>query len=161
MTPLRILALCGSLRAASLNRALLQACTHLAPAGVQITLFEQLRRQINAADGLLIASPEYAHGVSGVMKNALDWLVATEALVNKPVAMLNAAPRAQHAYAALQETLVLMSCDWVAKASITVPVIAPVLSCEAILASPVLVESLQHALQALQTHIQQRAAMPI
>ena len=45
------------------------------------------------ADALLIASPEYAHGVSGVMKNALDWLVGDEAFVGKPVALVNTSPR--------------------------------------------------------------------
>ena len=52
--------------------------------------------RVNAADGLLIASPEYAHGVTGVMKNALDWIVGCEAVVYKPVAVLNASPRATH-----------------------------------------------------------------
>lgn len=118
--PIHLIAISGSLRAASCNSALLRAVKALAPCEIRVTLFEHLalvppfnpdldiesvpllaalRDQIIAADGVLIASPEYAHGVSGVMKNLLDWLVNTPAFVNKPVATLNAAPRAQHAFA--------------------------------------------------------------
>ena len=53
--------------------------------------------RVETADALLIASPEYAHGVTGVLKNALDWLVASERFYGKPVAVLNAKPRAAHA----------------------------------------------------------------
>ena len=126
---MRILAISGSLRAASHNSALLRAMARLAPVGVEVSLYPtlgdlplfnpdlepddflavtQLRTQIMHADALLIASPEYAHGVTGVMKNALDWMVGCEALVHKPVALLNAAPRAVHAQAALHEIISVM-----------------------------------------------------
>ena len=94
---MNILAISGSLRATSLNTAVLQAAGRLAPAGVKIELFDgignlpffnsdldgdrlprevaEFRAVIGTADGLLISSPEYASGVAGVMKNALDWLV--------------------------------------------------------------------------------------
>ena len=122
---IRILTVSGSLRAASINTALLAAATALAPVGVTLVPFARLgefplfnpdteyplpapvrafREQLNAADGVLIASPEYAHGVTGVMKNALDWVVGCEAFVHKPTAVLNASARAVHADAALKET---------------------------------------------------------
>jgi len=90
---LRILAVSGSLRAVSSNTALLRAAIALSPPGVEIRLYgalrelphfnpdleaneppavTDLRAQVRWADGLLISSPEYAHGVPGVMKNALD-----------------------------------------------------------------------------------------
>jgi chromate reductase, NAD(P)H dehydrogenase (quinone) len=94
---MKLLAISGSLRAASLNRSVLQAAQRLAPAGVDVEIFNgigqlpffnsdleagqlpgpvsRFRRVIAKADGLLISSPEYARGVSGVMKNALDWVV--------------------------------------------------------------------------------------
>src|SRR3569832_131437 len=117
---MKFLAISGSLRAASLNSALLRAVARLAPADFSVELSRSLgdlplfyhdiddsdplpvanlRTQILSADALLIASPEYAHGVTGVMINALDWMVGCEAFVHNPVALLNASPRAVHAQA--------------------------------------------------------------
>ncbi len=52
----------------------------------------ELRTGVGAADGVLIASPEYAHEMPGVLKNALDWLVNSGELYGKPVAVLCASP---------------------------------------------------------------------
>ena len=82
-----------------------------------------LRELIIRADALLIASPEYAHGVTGSIKNALDWMVGNESFVGKPVALLNASPRATYAQAALRETISTMSAHIIDKASITVPIL--------------------------------------
>ena len=113
----KILALSGSLRAASINSALLRAAARLAPPEVSITVFLRLgdlplfnpdyetnppsivtnfRSEVAEADVLIIASPEYAHGVTGTIKNALDWLVSLESFANKPVAVINTSPRAYH-----------------------------------------------------------------
>jgi chromate reductase, NAD(P)H dehydrogenase (quinone) len=67
------------------------------------------RKALREADAVLICSPEYAHGVPGVMKNALDWVVGSGELCDKPVGVVNASMRATHAHAALCETLVTMS----------------------------------------------------
>jgi chromate reductase len=125
-----VLALVGSLRKASLNRAMLLMAATCAPPGLRVDVHPSLgdlplfnpdletdapasvmhlQGLIAAADALLIASPEYAHGVSGVMKNALDWMVSSGVLVDKPVVLWNASPRASHALAALRETLTVMS----------------------------------------------------
>ncbi len=129
MTVIRIIALSGSLRAASINTALLRNVAANAPDGVsmeilpldEIPLFNpdreaslpetvtSFRAKVGEADGMIIASPEYAHGISGVLKNALDWLVGYENFVGKPVQVLNAAPRAHHGVAALREVLSTMS----------------------------------------------------
>ena len=91
---MNILGISGSLRQASFNTALLHAAQELAPAGMNITihrlhdlpLFDQdveeqgdpapvtaLKDAIDAADGLLFACPEYNGGITGVLKNAVDW----------------------------------------------------------------------------------------
>ncbi len=83
-----------------------------------VTEFRALVRQ---ADGLLISSPEYAHGVPGVMKNALDWLVSGEEFIHMPVALFHASAGGTYAQASLLETLTAMSARVVTEASITVP----------------------------------------
>jgi NAD(P)H-dependent FMN reductase len=133
MSDRRWLALCGSLRSASSNRALLLAAQQLAPAGVNVVLYEglaglppfnpdieegnaplpppvgALRRAVGEAEALLVACPEYAHGVPGSFKNLLDWLVGSLEFPNKPVVLFNAAARAHHAQAQLAETLHTMN----------------------------------------------------
>ena len=172
---MRILAISGSLRAASHNTALLRAVSRLAPADIQVELYAELgklplfnpdleamnppyvvglRAQLRGADAVLIASPEYAHGVTGVMKNALDWMVGCEAFVNKPVALLNASPRAVHAYAALKETLSVMSALIVEEASVTLPVLSTRLDEEGLATHPDSVLMLRNALQSLQTVVE-------
>ena len=62
-------------------------------------------RVVAACDAIVIAAPEYAHGVPGVLKNALDWLVASEAFAGKPDVLINASPSAYHAQANLREEI--------------------------------------------------------
>jgi NADPH-dependent FMN reductase len=64
----------------------------------------RFRAALQACDAVLISSPEYAHGVPGVLKNALDWVVGSGELVNKPIALVNTSSRARHAWASLAET---------------------------------------------------------
>ena len=129
MNSRRIIALSGSLRAASTNAALLREIAAGAPDGISVEIFPlgglplfnpdyeqflpasvtRFRAEVGQADAMIIASPEYAHGVSGVLKNALDWLVGSDGFAGKPVLILNAAPRARHAIAALREILATMS----------------------------------------------------
>ena len=90
----KILAFSGALRKASTNTALVRAAKQLAPEGVEIEIYDGIatlpffdqdlesdvpavvadfRAKIAAADGVLIASPEYNYSIPGVLKNALDW----------------------------------------------------------------------------------------
>jgi len=169
----RILALSGSLRAVSSNTAVLRAARALAPENIEIVLYgglgdlplfnpdldgegailpppvADLRAQIGAADGLLFCSPEYAHGVPGAMKNALDWLVSGSEMVGKPVASINAAPWSTLAQASLLETLRVMSTKVVTEASIALPVQGGRLDEEKILADPAISQALRSAVEAL------------
>jgi NAD(P)H-dependent FMN reductase len=109
---IRVLLVCGSLQRASANRAALDvARAVLSASGVEVSAFEGLgsipplnpdrgddpgeavlafRAQIGAADAVLMAAPEYAGAVAGVVKNALDWIVGSGDLYGKPVALLSA-----------------------------------------------------------------------
>lgn len=168
MHSVSLLAISGSLREASLNTMLLRALARIAPDGVDVRLYgglgelplfnpdieatdpapvRQLRERILAADALVIASPEYAHGVTGAMKNALDWMVGNESFVDKPVALLNASPRATHAQAALRETIVTMSARLVDEACITVPILGSGLDEEAVVNHPQIRPALVGALE--------------
>src|SRR5436190_18470323 len=166
---MKILAISGSLRAASLNTVVLRAASRLAPAGVTIELFEgtgglpffnsdlegehlpqavaEFRAAIGAADGLLISSPEYARGVSGVMKNALDWLVGSLEYPNKPVALINTSPRATHALAALTLTLETMSAQLVKEASIALSLLGISNDADSVAANPEFAIPLRRALE--------------
>lgn len=167
---MKVLAISGSLRAASINSALLRAAARLAPSGMDITIFSgtgdlphfnpdlevqmppqvaALHAAVAAADALLIASPEYAHGITGTIKNALDWLVSFEPFVNKPVAVLNASPRAHHADAALREILKTMSAVIVDAASISIPLLGASFTEEGMLESPTVSCAIQSSLAAL------------
>jgi chromate reductase len=112
--PIHVVAVAGSLRQGSYNRALLRAAQQLAPAHVEIRIHDlaeiplfsedvertkippavaHLRDALAAADGFLVATPEYNHGVPGVMKNAFDWLSrppGKSVLDGKPSAIVGA-----------------------------------------------------------------------
>jgi NAD(P)H-dependent FMN reductase len=139
---MKILAFCGSLRSVSMNAALLRATARLAPKGIVVELFDglgglplfnpeleaqmppavtRMQHAIDGCDALLIASPEYAHGVTGILKNALDWLVSYEGFVGKPVAIFNASPRSVHADPALREILTTMSAALLTDACLALP----------------------------------------
>lgn len=139
---MHLLALSGSLRAGSYNKAALRTLQQLAPEGVAVTLYEglgalphfnpdvemsalpdsvaDLRRRVAAADGVVIACPEYAHGIPGSFKNALDWLVGCSDFPGKPVMLVNTAPRASQAQAALREVLATMLARLVPEADVTI-----------------------------------------
>ncbi len=108
-----------------------------------------LRAAIAGADALLICSPEYAHGVPGSLKNALDWLVSGPEMVFKPVGLLNASPRSTHAQASLAETLRTMSVKLVAGACVDVPLAGRRLDAGAIIVDAELADPLRTAIAAL------------
>ena len=169
--PVSIMAVSGSLRAVSSNTSLLEAAALLAPPNVTLTLYDglgglphfnpdldtdepppavtALRARLRNADALLICSPEYAHGVPGVLKNALDWLVSSDEIVGKPTAALNAAPRAVHAQAALLEILSVMSARIVHEACLDVPLTGRKLDAAGIAADTEISALLKIALAAL------------
>jgi NAD(P)H-dependent FMN reductase/ribosomal protein S18 acetylase RimI-like enzyme len=142
----RITAIPGSARVGSVNRALVDAVAALAPAGVVVDVWDHLgtlpsfapdldgdeppapvaalRARLAAADAVVIATPEYAFGMPGALKNALDWLVSSGELHRKPVAALSASPSADggiRALAWLRQTLAAMDAIVPPAATFAVP----------------------------------------
>lgn len=174
---MRILGICGSLRRISSNGNLLLAAEKLAPPDLKIEIYSglsdlpyfnpdidtdsppaavsELRRRIGLAHGILICSPEYARGVAGVLKNALDWLVSCAEFPGKPVAVLNASQRATHADAALRVTLTTMSARLIEAASVTVPLLGSQLDADGITEDAELADRVRGALEAFRSSILQ------
>ena len=155
MEKLKLLALSGSLRRDSYNTAALEALREIAPNNIELVIGEikdlplfnpdledspipalqELKSHLAEAAGLIIASPEYAHGISGPMKNALDWLVSGVEFPNKPIMLINTSPRASHALEALKEVLATMSGIIIESACLSVPLLSSKLNKDGILAN--------------------------
>jgi NAD(P)H-dependent FMN reductase len=109
----------------------------------------ELRERIGASHALLISSPEYAHGPPGVLKNALDWLVASVEFPGKPVVLLNTSPHAVHAQAALRETLTVMCATLESETCVTIPVARHEIDAEGRIASGELRAAVRQVLESL------------
>lgn len=140
----RVLAVCGSLQGRSANRAALDVLTEgLTGRGEIVDDFDRLadipafdadlvdtpgaevddwRCRVDAADVLVIAAPEYAGGVAGAIKNALDWLVGSGNLYRKPVAIVSAGTSGGvYARRQLVQTVTWQGAYVVAEAGIELP----------------------------------------
>ncbi|HEX4416476.1 MAG TPA: NADPH-dependent FMN reductase [Kofleriaceae bacterium] len=129
---MKVLGIPGSLRTTSSNAALLRAAAGVAPPGTELVIYDgvaglpyfspdldveplpppvaALRAQLAAVDAWAISSPEYAHGIPGALKNALDWLVSATEPLGKPVLLVSASPSgAPFAHAHLLEVLRTMA----------------------------------------------------
>jgi chromate reductase len=134
---LRVTGISGSLRAASFSSMVLNAVSHWLPAGTAYSTLDigalphynqdlepqdlpdavvAARRQISESDAVLIVTPEFNHGIPGVLKNTLDWLsrpAFASCIKNKPVLFMTLSPGALggvRAQAQLRETLSSMQC---------------------------------------------------
>ena len=168
-----VVAISGSLRAESSNAALLRAAAALAPPGMTITFYAgldtlppfnpdldaegaappapvaALRATLAGAQGFLICSPEYAHGVPGALKNALDWVVSSGEFTDKPILLFNAsAAGGGFAQASLSETLTVMG-GRVLEASLVKPFLRKKMSASGELNDPEATRTLSASLRAL------------
>src|SRR6476659_8819143 len=123
----KVLAICGSTRKTSSNLNLINAIADLTKEKFEIRIFGGLsdvphfnpdldnetppdavkifRNQLKEVDGVLICTPEYAMGVPGTLKNAIDWTVSSCEFSHKPVALITASSDGQKAHASLLDTL--------------------------------------------------------
>ncbi|NOS91916.1 MAG: NAD(P)H-dependent oxidoreductase [Cyclobacteriaceae bacterium] len=128
-----IMAICGSTRVASTNLNLIKAISELYQSKLSIKLFEGLseiphfnpdldndlppeavvdfRHQLMMADGILICTPEYAMGVPGSLKNAIDWTVSSMEFSRKPTVLITASSLGEKGHASLLETLKIIEAD--------------------------------------------------
>ena len=171
----RLLAISGSLRAASTNTALLQAAMLLQPAGMHIEFYEGLatlphfnpdddvaplppaiadwRAKVAVADGLLISSPEYARGIPGSLKNALDWLVSGPEHPGKPIAFFHASERGVASQAALRLVLETMGTRIIDSACITINLLGSEKDAATVAANPAYAAKIRDALRAFSASI--------
>jgi NAD(P)H-dependent FMN reductase len=128
MQKTKVLAISGSIRKNSSSQAVIDEVASLLPSHVQFELFDALadipafdgrevdpqsvinfKSKVKDADGVLICTPEYAFGVPGGLKNALDWTVGSSDFVDKPVALITASSQGEKGHESLQHTLIAIS----------------------------------------------------
>lgn len=167
---MKIFAFCGSLRANSSNLALLKALQKLAPSDVQFEIFdglgqlphfnadldedtaprivEDMRDKIRSSSAILISTPEYAHGIPGSLKNALDWLVSSDAVLEKPVALIyGSGTSASFAHQALAEVLKTMSMKLIPEADAFIPGARTKIAPDGQIQNPAVQETLRKSLE--------------
>ncbi len=171
-----LLTISGSLRSASSNTAVLEAIALLAPSGVTVERYceldalpafnadlegvdlegsalpaavARLRALVGRADALIIASPEYARGMAGALKNMLDWLVGALEFPDKRVGLITTSQRAEYAPGQLRLVLTTMSARIVEPACVTLPLLGKVLTAGQIVDDSALAEPLRAVIDAL------------
>jgi NAD(P)H-dependent FMN reductase len=175
---MRILAVSGSLRATSSNSILIKEIQKWAPATVEITVYQDMatlpafddsmepsesviawRNQLAASDGVLICSPEYAFGVPGALKNAIDWTVGSGELVNKPLALITAASSGDKAHAAWLQIFSALSAEIPANGALLIPFIRSKFNTNGEVSDLAIKEAILNTLQALIQTIEKKASL--
>jgi len=143
---MNLLAISGSVRKGSYNLALLRAMKEQCPKGSSVSIYDQIKEiptfdpdiddkdtpdsvrsftsMMREYDGVIISTPEYAHGVPGALKNVLDWLVSSEVLILKPVIVTSVSTSGLggvRSYSPLVMILSAMNSNVVIEGSMNVP----------------------------------------
>jgi chromate reductase, NAD(P)H dehydrogenase (quinone) len=164
---LKILAIPGSLRKNSSAALILKHIIKLFPESIDFILYDGIgklphfddsevvsnevisfRKLLREVDGIIICQPEYAFGVAGSLKNALDWTVSSGELVDKPVALITAATGGDKAHAAMLLTLKALSSK-VEGASLLIPFVRTKLNDKGAIINPETNQSVTDAADAL------------
>jgi chromate reductase len=169
---IRILAISGSLRNQSVNGYILKSLSQMQPTATSFTFYEgledlphfnpdkpqdapsvlQLRQLLHHADAVVICTPEYAFGIPGVLKNALDWVVSTGEFNEKPVAAISASPLTSggdKALASLLHTLTALGTIKDEHSSLSIPMVKKKISAS----GEVIDEDTLKALRLLLSHL--------
>jgi NAD(P)H-dependent FMN reductase len=127
MNKKKVIAISGSTRQNSINHKLIKAIADLSAASLETTIYDGIanlpqfnpdndgdtvgkevadfRQQLSNADGVIICTPEYAHGVPGTLKNAIDWTISSSSFPHKPTMLITASTGGNYGHKALMETL--------------------------------------------------------
>jgi NAD(P)H-dependent FMN reductase len=164
----RIAAISGSLKKTSANTAVLQALKNLADDNAEVVIYDGLdrlpffspeldtesvassvkhwREYLRSADGFIISTPEYAFGVPGVLKNALDWVVGSGEFYQKPVVTISASTTplgGDKAHASLRLTLTAMGTNLSEKGKLIIPGVKTKIDSQGNIIDPVLSSELK------------------
>jgi NAD(P)H-dependent FMN reductase len=164
----RILGISGSLRPTSSNNAIMKVVAGMMPENVEFKIYdglaelphfndseilpppvENFHQLLKEADGVFICTPEYAFGVPGSLKNALDWTVGTGDFVNKPVALVTASSKGDKAHASLLHTLTAISATIVEGGTLLIPFVRSKLNEKGEVSDSATLHALQAVLHAL------------
>lgn len=171
---MNFLAISGSLRASSTNTAILRAAAERTPPAVTVTLYDglddlphfspdrdgenppasviRLRTVLRDADAILVCTPEYAHGIPGVLKNMLDWTVSSGEFVDKPVGVISAGPSdtgGARAHESLVQTLTVLMAQLSPNTSLTIPFVRKKLNADGELTDPTTIRELEQVMISL------------
>ncbi len=171
----KILAISGGLRPNSSNNAIINKLVAMAPGNVVITTYlgpgslphfnpefdgdtppEQviaLRTLIKEANAVLICTPEYAFGIPGSLKNAIDWTVSSGEFVEKPVAVITASSVGSNAHAALLLTLSAISAKVADGATLLIPFVRTKINSDGTVTDPEIIKALKRVLDTLLENI--------
>jgi chromate reductase len=167
-----LLAISGSTRKASSNLNLIKAITGLSSELFTIKLFDGLdrlphfnpdlltddltpvevtafRKQIKDADGILICTPEYAIGVPGTLKNAIDWTVSSMEFSGKPVALITASLSGEKAHQSLLGTLLIIEAKMTTDTQLLVPFVKSKVNDDAQITDPGTLHAVNKLLRSL------------
>jgi NAD(P)H-dependent FMN reductase len=136
---IKILAIPGSLRLNSSSNLILNEIISFAPANLKIEVFQgvgnlphfndaeetppevsDFRERVRTSDAVLICTPEYAFGIPGSLKNALDWTVGSGEFIDKPVALITASSQGEKGHAAMILVLTAISAKIIDEASMVI-----------------------------------------
>jgi NAD(P)H-dependent FMN reductase len=171
---IKIIGISGSLRASSSNTMIIQAIEKMMPPGIDFFIYKGLgglphfddagdipiavsvwRKHLQDADAVLICSPEYAFGVPGSLKNALDWTVGSGELVNKPLALITASTGGEKAHAAWLQVFTALSSKIPAGGSLLIPFVRTTLNAAGEITDPATEAAIKKVIENLISAIQE------
>jgi chromate reductase len=172
----RIAAISGSLKTTSVNMSILKSLRSMGKEKYELRIFEGLdlipyfrqehdhehvddsvtafRKFLRNADAVIISTPEYAFGVPGVLKNALEWLVSSAELYEKPVATISASPTpmgGDKAHESLRLTLTALGARFIESGMVTIPSVKLKVNAEGEIINKDLASELENLVNALLT----------